>query len=443
MGRLDPRRLAAGALAAVVFLALGSTTRADYLPSSFSEDQPYPYCKSNGGLVGLSIRPDDEDLDLLGFLVQREGYEDVVWLNGCEVYTEQNRCCPKKASDTQHAIVTGLAYNGLFDCDGLDTFFLAERPPSIFDQTYIYENAVSWTQSDLSCDKCGAGSPDATLACSADEDCSYVRKFRFTGLDAGDKVDALTIMKGFTGVTTTVTTTWPDMLAVGVVDDSTVYFVDPLAGDCTDGENLTPLGACALLDGSSNPVRPRGLAYLGSRSSTPVTPRLFAAEGNQLYVVEVTESGGALTCQITEQGNAPNYPDADIQGVAYDGEANVYYVADSESETIYFSALGDCYTCDAGPDDEYECGGIQLTGSYWNPNCSTVVWTTNCTGTWDPSPPDQLNEELTITACPGTPGNRCQVTLTVQDSGGGYCQDTLWITVDEYDSGAPCSACGP
>ena len=426
------RLAGAAALAAVVLLTLGSTTRAASLPGSFSYDQPYPYCPEDDA-AALTFRPDAEALDLLLFLAQTNHAEDVVWLNACEVYTEMARCCPTRSSGTPHGIVSAMTYNGEFDCDGLDTVFLAEHPFTVNDQVYIYENTLSATSAALSCDKCGGpGDPgEDDLACDGNDHCSYVRRFKFDELNVNEYVDGLAVMPLFTIGSPPVE--WGPYLVVSNRTDGKLYFLDDPTYTCTDGGTVPTAGECTVTHGGST-VKPTGLAALRSDGAN----QLFAAEGDKLYVVDVEPDGsGAFTCTVSDSGSAPG---SHSQAVAYDDDAHVFYVADDADEAIYFSDLGDCYTCDAGPDAEYECGGIELNGQYWNPNCGTVAWTLspNCTGTFTPA--DELATTLTLTACPSIP-LYCTVTLTVTDSGGGYCQDTLTVTQDEHDSGAGCAPC--
>ena len=425
----NPRRATCrAALAAAALLTLGGGAHAAFLPSSFAEYQPYPYCDS-GSAVGLTFRPDSGGTDTLAFLVQTTFEEDIVWLNGCDVYTELARCCPTDSNSTHQQVVAGLAYNELVDCSGLDTIFHADGATGY--QTYVYENDV-FSTSDTSCEKCeGTGNGQEELACADDDDCSYIRKFYFDGLDVNDIVPALTVVEGFTDEVT-----WPDMLVVSVFNDSKIYFVDP-STSCTDGADLgQPEGSCALLDSSNDPIRPRGLAYGGTVSGTPTVPILYAAEGDMLYVVKVEDDGTDLTCEVIEEGSAPG---DDIQGIAYDRGEQILYVADSDSQAIYFTEFGDCHPdCSAGGPITYACGGVELDPTVWTGCDVACQWTdVSCTFI-DIHDPDQCDSIITFDGC--VDGNACTIQLTVTDDAGFECESELLIFVDEWDD-APCTDC--
>jgi hypothetical protein len=125
---------------------------------------PFPYC---GGDGGLSLVPGSEsDPNLLAFLTQTDGPEDIAWLSVDELLQEVGRCNPEGAG-----VINALAYNPYSICGRSNTLYASRS--KIIELDMVVGSVTS--------DRiCSADDPGESTVEGA-EICGVLREFSFDG----------------------------------------------------------------------------------------------------------------------------------------------------------------------------------------------------------------------------------------------------------------------
>jgi hypothetical protein len=253
---------------------------------------PYPYCVTGRG-TGLTLRPASEGLpDLLGFLTQTGGPEDVVWLDVDDMSREVGRCSP----DGQFTI-SAMAYNGRSLCGRSDTLFVSNGTTGSGTIVELAAN-VGEVTSERACIRFDRG--ESTVAGA--ESCEVLRAFRFAGLHEGSRVEALVVAD-------------PPSLGrtVLVVSQGSLVFVAPDSPAC-DATTVDIVHTC--------PIHATALAWMGGDRFLAVD-RLI----DRVAILDI-EGGG---CEIVGSFQLSR---SNISAAAYDRERELFYVAEEGLDAL-------------------------------------------------------------------------------------------------------------
>ncbi len=287
---------------------------------------PYPYCDDGRG-AGLTLRPASDGFpDLLGFLTQTPGSEDVVWLDVDDMSQEVGRCNP----DGQFTI-GAMAYNGRFLCGRSDTLFVANGTTGSGTIVELAAN-VGEVTSERAC-IIGSGRGEATVAGA--ESCEVLRAFRFVGLDPGDRVNALVVAD-------------PPSLGRTVLVVSihnSLIFVAPDSPTC-DATMVEKVHSC--------PIGATALAWMGGDRFLAID-RLI----NRVAILDIE----GLGCEIVGSFQLSR---SNIRAATYDRERELLYVAEVGIDALNAYSLDPVDrnpVANAGRDQVVTCVGGR--GSEW------------------------------------------------------------------------------
>ena len=257
---------------------------------------PYPYC--GNGIGGLTLRPGSDELpDLLAFLDQTTGGEDVVWLDVEDELREAGRCSPDR-QDT----ISAMAHNDRVLCGRSDTLFVANATTG---SGKIVELAatVGGVTSDRVCSSDDPGEDSVEGA----ESCEILREFRFAGLDEGDHIGALVFAD-------------PPSLGRTVLVASVrgrLYFLDPDSPSC--GSTVDIVHECP--NGNAS-----GLAWMGADRFLVIN-----ATHSRIDVLDIEDRG----CEIVGTFHTPG----SVGGATYDRDRGLLYVTVGGEDVLYALSL--------------------------------------------------------------------------------------------------------
>lgn len=351
---------------------------------------PFPYC---GGGGGLSLAPGSEtDPDLLAFLTQTQGPEDIAWLSVDDLLQEVGRCSPEGPG-----VISALAYNPYSFCGRSNTLY-AGRGSIGTVKIIEFDSVVGGVTSDRIC---SAEDPGESTVEGA-ESCDVLREFSFDGLDF---LQALTFADP--------PSFGRPVLVAGTGND--LVFLAPDSPDC--GPEVEVVRECRILGLHSM----AGLAWMGG-------DRFLAADPftGRLDILDIAGRG----CNIAGSFFLPG-----VNRITYDPERELLLAAEAVSGAIFALSL-DPVDLDlvaiTEPDKTEQCGGRRLfldargtCDPDEDPTSFQYTWTT----------PDGDEVRGAFSEVPKPPLGTYTYQLEVEDGRGTSDIDHLQVTV--VDTVAP------
>jgi hypothetical protein len=344
---------------------------------------PYPYCITGFG-TGLTLRPASEGLpDLLGFLTQTAGSEDIVWLDVDDMSQEIGRCSPGG-----QLTIGAMAYNGRSLCGRSDTLFVTNGTTGSGSIIELAAN-VGEVTSERAC--IGPSRGEATVAGA--ESCEVLRVFGFAGLP-GSRVGALVVAD-------------PPSLGrtVLVVSKGALIFVAPDSPAC-DAETVDIVHTC--------PIDATALAWMGGDRFL-VVDRLI----DQVSILDIKGGGCEIAGSFQLSGS-------NIAAVAYDRDRELLYVAEEGFDALNAYSLDPVDrnpVANAGRDQVVECVGGR--GSEWADGRRSCDPDDPLNYTWTALGTEYLDEAFYF----DLPLGSNTIQLEVDDGRGGSDRDSFDVEV--------------
>ena len=278
---------------------------------------PTPYCGFGGGLT--LRRGSGGSPDLLGFLTQTEGDEDIVWLDFDYPSHEIGRCSPDSLN-----VITGMANNDRSFCGSSNTLFVANHSHG---RPTIFELAVDngSTTSNRQC-----GPEDSGEDVVGAQSCDILREFGISQIDDDDNIRALAFAEP-------PSLGHPVLVASAGID---LVFMVSASTDCRFS-TLNVVHKCRLSRSAW------GLAWLGA-------DRFLVSQGfGRMDILDIAGRG----CEMEGSFHAPG--NGQVGGATYDSDRELLVVTEGLGGELYAVPLNPTDldpVAVAEPDAFQECG---------------------------------------------------------------------------------------